>query len=479
MSELTLRLADGTLIVLPASLETITTYVLLEQETWFEKEWAFIPRLLKPGMTLIDIGANVGVYSLPLARSIGPEGAVYAYEPAAAPREFLQRSTTLNRLSNLQIIGAAVSDAPRQGNLAHSYSSELHHLGEGEAGEPVSITSLDAEDRVRNWPSVDFVKIDAEGEEQRILEGGRDFFKRHSPLVMFEIKAGTKTNEAIAESFRDMGYGIFRLLPGAPVLVPVERADSVDPYEFNLFAAKPDRASALAQEGWLIEQTVEWTPDDSARAHALDFLMTQVFGPSLRGLRLPAIGSPYGDALAGYAVWRSQGTALAQRYAALRFSFNLLRELCEADPQLARSSSLARAAWDLGERKTCVAALNRVAPLIRSNADILEPFWPPNPRFDVVAPGRHGGQWFIVSYLEQLERASSHSSYFVKEGLNLEWLKSQPFVSAEIERRYLLKQLRAGKRLPVPGRLCSHGPDHINADLWRSGAIPNTLGADL
>ena len=42
MSELTLRLADGTLIVVPASLSTITTYVLLEQEAWFEKEADFV-----------------------------------------------------------------------------------------------------------------------------------------------------------------------------------------------------------------------------------------------------------------------------------------------------------------------------------------------------------------------------------------------------------------------------------------------------
>ena len=72
MAELILRMADGTHIAVPASLDSITTYVILEQEKWFEKEIAFVAAFLKPGMTAIDIGANLGVYSLPMARLVAP-----------------------------------------------------------------------------------------------------------------------------------------------------------------------------------------------------------------------------------------------------------------------------------------------------------------------------------------------------------------------------------------------------------------------
>src|SRR5882672_8526302 len=122
MRELILRLADGTLILVPASLSAMTTYVLLEQEAWFEKEAAFVPRLMKRGMTAIDIGANVGIYSLPLARRVGPEGAVYAYEPASETRHFLAQSRDLNRTVNLDIIAAALSDRTRAGHLALSHT---------------------------------------------------------------------------------------------------------------------------------------------------------------------------------------------------------------------------------------------------------------------------------------------------------------------------------------------------------------------
>jgi len=62
----------------PAKLSAITSYVLLEQEEWFEKEIHFLRRFLKPGMTAIDIGANLGVYSLPMASLVGPDGRVFS-----------------------------------------------------------------------------------------------------------------------------------------------------------------------------------------------------------------------------------------------------------------------------------------------------------------------------------------------------------------------------------------------------------------
>jgi FkbM family methyltransferase len=193
MTEITLRLADGSLLVLPASLNAITTYVLLEQEAWFEKEAMFLQAWLKPGMNAIDIGANLGVYALPIARLVGPRGDVFAYEPGSEPRRLLEISRDRNRAGNLHVMAAALSDSEADGHLASGTSSELSRLGGG-PGEPVRITFLDAEHRRCRFPAIDFVKIDAEGEEERILDGARTFLSRDSPLVMFEVKAGNEVN---------------------------------------------------------------------------------------------------------------------------------------------------------------------------------------------------------------------------------------------------------------------------------------------
>jgi FkbM family methyltransferase len=215
-------------LAVPASLQSITAYVLLEQECWFEKEMDFLRRWLRPGMTVIDIGANLGVYSLPMARSVGKTGHVFAYEPGSEARALLKRSRELNAAINLDISPLALSDRERDGRLVFSGSNELNALGDGGAGETVSITNLDSEDALRGWPSPDFVKVDVEGEEERILAGGRNFFARHSPLIMFEIKAGDKVNENLRALFPTLGYHLFRQLGGAPILVPDEARRPLD-----------------------------------------------------------------------------------------------------------------------------------------------------------------------------------------------------------------------------------------------------------
>jgi FkbM family methyltransferase len=481
MNELTLRLHSDVSLVVPASLDSITTYVLLEQEDWFEKEPAFLLRWLRPGMTVIDIGANLGVYSLPLARKVGPHGMVFAYEPGSEPRSLLERSRAINRADNLHVIAAAVSDRPREGQLVLGQSSELNSLEGTGPAESVWITALDAEDGSRGWSAIDFVKIDAEGEEERILDGGKSFFERHSPLVMFEIKAGPAINEALRSAFRARGYEIYRLLAGAPVLVPDNPGEAIDGYELNLFAAKPDRAAALAREGFLVESVPDWAPDDGARDRALTMLRAQAFvsdfGP-LFTADVP-LDPLYRDGLAGYAAWRSPDLALSERCGALDFACRTLVGACNAAPSLARLSSAARATWDAGQRGLCVAALAAFGELVvRGAMNLSEPFWPAAARFDDLSPGAKRAEWVLVSAFEQLERASVYSSTFARSKMDLDWLCAQPFVSAEMERRRVLQHAKAGERVEVPVRLCVAADDHVNADVWRAGLVPNTWVRD-
>lgn len=476
MSELTLRLHSGVSLVVPASLNSITTYVLLEQEDWFEKETAFLLRWLRPGMTVIDIGANLGVYSLALARLVGPHGHVFAYEPASEPRTLLERSRAINRADNLHVIAAAASDRPRDGRLVLGASSELNSLEGSGPAENIRITALDAEDGSRGWSTVDFVKIDAEGEEERILDGGKSFFERHSPLVMFEVKAGNAINETLRSAFTRRGYNVYRLVPGGPVLVPDDPSQPMDGYELNLFAAKPDRAAALAAEGLLVDRIPEWTPDAGARERGLNAYGAQQFASAFVPLFAGGqIDADYRDALAAFGVWRSPEISAPERCAALAFAYQTMFVLCRSAPTLARVSSLARASWEGGYRATCVAALQSFAQLVgRGEMALGEPFWPASARFDNIAPGAKRAEWLLVSAFEQLERAATYSSQFGLAQFDLDWLCAQPFASAEMERRRVLRKVRAGERVEIPARLCIMADDHLNADVWRSGLVPGT-----
>jgi FkbM family methyltransferase len=429
-------------------------------------------------MNVIDIGANLGVYSLPMARLVGPKGQIFSYEPATETRRLLTISKASNGADNLHIIAAALSDGEREGHLVLAASSELNTLEGSGPGERVRITSLDAEEKTRNWDVVDFIKIDAEGEEERILAGAGSFFAKRSPLVMFEIKAGDKQNENLPSAFVAMGFRLYRLLAGAPVLVPVDAHERLDAYELNLFAAKPDRAAALATEGLLIEAIPEWAPDDDARAKALEFFLAQPFAPIFTQLPAGAVVAEpaYRDALTGYAMWRSTDLPLPERYAALRFACDTLAALCEKAASLSRLSTLARITSEIGRRTVSVNALRIMADILkRGSGRITEPFWPANPRFDTIVPGANVVEWFIVAALEQFEQTAFYSSRFGNSGVDIDWLSRQPHISAEIERRRILQRAGAGQKMEVSPRLLMPAPDHLNADIWRKGMVPNTF----
>ncbi len=477
MNYLEVKLSDGVTLAVPASLGSITTYVLLEQEVWFEKELNFLRAWLEPGMTAVDIGANLGIYSLPMARLVGETGRVFAYEPGSEARGLLERSRELNGAANLQISPLAVSDRPREGRLVFGGSSELNALGDSGAGEVVRITSLDAEDAAQDW-APDFVKIDAEGQEEAILEGGRTFFSRHSPLVMFEIKELATFNERLRELFPSMGYHLFRQLGEAPILVPDDAAKPLDSYELNLFAAKRDRIEDLARRGLMVDAIAAWSPSEDDHQHARSFWRSQKFVQRANMAEWLTADAEYRDGLAAYAAWRAADRPASVRCAALAFAAHALRSVCLRAPTPARWSTQARVAWEWGARDESVAALQRLLNILQSGGIRLdEPFWPAAARFDDVELGNRPAAWLVAASAEQYERTFSLSSFFGGPTPALAWLASQRFASCEIERRRILSEARAGRMPTVPPSLCAVGPDHLNADLWRAGLVPGTVVA--
>jgi FkbM family methyltransferase len=469
---LDLRLSDGVTLAVPANLASVTTYVVLEQETWFEKELRFARRWLQPGMNAIDIGANLGIYSLPMAQLVGPRGRVIAFEPGSEPRGLLERSRTLNGISNIEIVAAALSDGRREGHLVFGTSSEGNALGEGGTGESVAVTSLDIENGERDWPAPDFVKIDAEGEEDRVLAGGHELFAKHSPLVMIEVGGDEKTSERFASTFAAMGYRLLRQLGGEPMLVAIEAASKPDPYEVNVFAAKADRMQSLAQQGLLVAEMPPWAPGAAERERALTVLKQQSFAPALGKLLTGAGLDPdYRDALAAYNVWRSSNVAPAVRCAALSFALTILRQLCAHKGTVARMATYARVAWDWGARAESFKAVQAIGSAAKA---VTEPFWPPCPRYDRLPPGPAAGAWLGCAVTEHAMRAGAFSSMFMASAPALPWLNQQPFACAETQRRQVLMAARAGLRPQLPARLRQQAVDHLNAEVWRSGQVPGT-----
>jgi len=256
--DLTLTLPDGARIVVPDDLRISSSYVLQEQQDWFEDEIRFLRVALQPGLRAIDAGANFGVYTLSLAQRAGTGGRVWAIEPGEQAANYLERSVAANGYTHVDVVRCALSAADGSGFLQTGITPELRRLVRDDSLAAVGVRSLDSLAAERRIDRVDFMKIDVEGEECNVLEGAAGFLEIESPLLMIEFWGDRKFNEEIFEPLLRHGYATFRLVPGINVLAPFYESEEPDAYQLNLFACKPARAAQLAEAGILsVRRTIE------------------------------------------------------------------------------------------------------------------------------------------------------------------------------------------------------------------------------
>lgn len=450
-----LILVDGVKVVVPESLDLITPYVLLEQLDFFEDELRFVRRLLQPGQKVVDIGANYGVYTLPMAKRVGATGHVWAFEPTSSTAEFLRRGIAANDFEQVTLEQKAVSSASGTAQLALQSQSEANSLVRGEApaaaSETVSLVTLDECMEQYRWMDIDLIKIDAEGEECNIVSGGRRFLTDLSPLVQYELRQAEDINFPLIHDFAALEYESYRLVPGLNALVPY--AESLrDPYLLNLFCCKTDRAAALAARRVLLRASDASSPEvfeQSAGYHwrrALAHLpYATSFVPAWEEAETAANSGEIVRALSLYARSRDPAESLANRFGALETSFSSLKELCALEPTRLRLASLARVAHDFGDRGTAVNALTQLLAYIHQNGvDSSEPFLAPLERFDSIAPEPDPVRWLVAAVLEQLEHRERFSSFYAGPNARerLKDIRALGLGSPEMSRRLSLVERR-------------------------------------
>ncbi len=455
-------IADEIRVAVPPSINLLTTYVLKEQLDWFEDEMHFIRKLARPGMNVIDIGANYGAYALTIGKRIFPGGRLWAFEPSKRTADFLRTSVSDNGLTNVQIIEAGLSNREGDGVLHTEANAELNTLnpavsaapaaGGHAATETVRLTTLDACSKKLGWSPVTFVKLDAEGEETRILEGGKEFFATNDPLCMFEFKHGTAVNTSLASAFRALGYSIYRLLPGLSVLVPFTD-ENADPFQLNLFACSATRAEQCAADGLLMiaASTEDLRATDAGAWRALACTLpyaTLLADAWALSSDAPTAGREHvEEALLRYAEAHDATRPISTRVFALESSLQELSAACEKSRRPSRLLSVARVAAELGHRMVAIQALDRLLRALEDEQplELDEPFLSPCPRFDAIAPKDDLESWCLASVLEQLEMLVHYSSFYTQEASlpRLTYFQELGFPGPQMERRLALVQARA------------------------------------
>jgi len=181
-----------------------------------EEEAAFLARIVKPGNHVVEAGANIGSHTIGLARSVGPHGRVYAFEPQRACYSLLQSQIALNQVYQVQAYSEALGHSPERLWLPYIDYSKPDNFGgaslscnQSPQAEAIDVTTLDS--RLPDAP-LSLIKIDVEGMEEDVIRGGSNLIRKHRPMLYVENDRIEKSRSLVA-LIMEFGYRLWWHIP--------------------------------------------------------------------------------------------------------------------------------------------------------------------------------------------------------------------------------------------------------------------------
>jgi FkbM family methyltransferase len=196
--------AQGRSLPVRASVSAAAIMAAARWTKWLEPELLGLSRLVGPGSVCVDVGAAAGIYTLPLSRLAGPTGLVYSVEPLPFAWPAWNRLLDARSSPNVRHSAVALGSEPGQADMSvpmgkyglvtgRSFVSQ-NSRGLGSNAEfaqhisfPVPVETLDG--LLPGATRLDFVKIDVEGAELHVLQGGKRLIEAFRPALLIEIEA--------------------------------------------------------------------------------------------------------------------------------------------------------------------------------------------------------------------------------------------------------------------------------------------------
>jgi len=172
---------------------------------------------LTPGMSVIDVGANIGYFTMLAASRVGPTGRVAAFEPSPDNLDLLKRSAAANGFANVETHTLAVADEP--GTVTFSMDDSNGGIHRGEPGvSAVLVPAVALDGFLPPGYRVDLIKIDVEGSEGLAVKGMQDLLARQRPVLFCEFtpaalpRFSRMSAEEYLDLLRGLGYAL-RVIP--------------------------------------------------------------------------------------------------------------------------------------------------------------------------------------------------------------------------------------------------------------------------
>jgi FkbM family methyltransferase len=177
-------------------------------------------REIKPGDVVLDLGANIGYFTLLFARLVGPSGKVYAFEPAPDTFAVLARNVEENGYTNVTLVAKAVSNVNGHAQLTiHDDNPGINEMAAGGADtRSARVDTVRLDDYLAGYQGrIDFIKMDIEGMEPFALEGMQQLLDRNPQVKLLTEFISTQTRkvggdpEVHLRQLLDRGFDLFRL----------------------------------------------------------------------------------------------------------------------------------------------------------------------------------------------------------------------------------------------------------------------------
>ena len=196
---------------------------------------AIVKQLIKPGVTVFDIGGNAGFYTLAFSRLVGKGGHVWTFEPFAENIRNLLDHVRLNQLSNVKIMQTAISEKEDIVDFQIAEHNAMGKMARGGSVYKVSTFSLDYLIANGNVPIPDVIKMDVEGAESLVLSGALKMLSLNKTVLMIALHGEVQRRECY-QILDQLGYKIF-LLNRQPITAVDQLTEDeiyASPYDVSL-----------------------------------------------------------------------------------------------------------------------------------------------------------------------------------------------------------------------------------------------------
>lgn len=213
--------------------------------TYERKKHEFLVERCRPGSTVIDGGAHIGLFTVAMARAVGPSGRVVAFEPTPATRSVLSRTVALNDVAaSVSVRDEALTSVTSRMTLhvaAVEGSNSNSLIGVAPGGVEEEVPTLALDDLAPTLPSpVSCIKLDIEGAELDALVGAEELLQQQGPALCIEVhptvlRSADRDPGGVRDLLLDLGYA----LRDGRQACRLELFDGDEPFEFQATRADP------------------------------------------------------------------------------------------------------------------------------------------------------------------------------------------------------------------------------------------------